>query len=246
MASQIGVIKIQGTIGDLVFSKNGNVSRKPQGNKAAFASAPSRQRTRENASEFGMAAKYGKLLRDSLRGLVTQASDFRVTSRLTKTMREIIGLDDTSDRGQRVYDATNSAPLLDFDFNDNAGLAQTVFVPLDIVATAEKLVASYPDIDPRKDIMAPQGATHFQLVFGASSLDMETLKHETARGADAPILPLNAVSAAGDITVAFVAAPPAANLVVGVIGVNFYQQMNGKFYALNNNTYNPLAVKYVD
>ena len=67
MARQTGILGIQGTVGGLVFSKNGNISQKPQSNKAAFASAPSRARTRENAAEFGMAASYSKVLRDSLR-----------------------------------------------------------------------------------------------------------------------------------------------------------------------------------
>jgi len=34
-------------------------------------------------------------------------------------------------------------------------------------------------------------------------------------------------------------------LVVGMVGINFYQQINGKFYLLNNNTTNPLAIEYV-
>ena len=62
MARQTGIIGIQGTVGGLVFSKNGNISQKPASDKAAFASAQSRARTRENAAEFGLAAKYSKRL----------------------------------------------------------------------------------------------------------------------------------------------------------------------------------------
>ena len=115
MARQTGIIGIQGTVGGLIFSKNGNISQKPQGDKAAFARAPSRARTRENAAEFGLAAKYSKLLRDSLRAAIASASDSQLAARLTKVMREVIGLDDTNDRGQRVFDSSNSAPLLGFD-----------------------------------------------------------------------------------------------------------------------------------
>ena len=43
----------------------------------------------------------------------------------------------------------------------------------------------------------------------------------------------------------FPAAPADADLVVGVVGINFYQQINGKFYPLNNNSTNPLAIEYV-
>ena len=30
-----------------------------------------------------------------------------------------------------------------------------------------------------------------------------------------------------------------------MVGINFYQQINGKFYLLNNNTTNQLAIEYV-
>ena len=43
----------------------------------------------------------------------------------------------------------------------------------------------------------------------------------------------------------FATAPADANLVVGVVGINSYQQLNGKFYSLNNNSTNPLAIEYV-
>ena len=87
MARQTGIIGIQGTVGGLMFNKNSNISQKPQSNKAAFASAPSRARTRENADEFGLSAKYSKLLRDSLRVAIASASDSRLAARLTKVMR---------------------------------------------------------------------------------------------------------------------------------------------------------------
>jgi hypothetical protein len=50
----------------------------------------------------------------------------------------------------------------------------------------------------------------------------------------------NAIKA--DAVVAtFPTAPPAAELVVGVVGINFYQQINGNYYALNDSSTNPLA-----
>jgi hypothetical protein len=66
MASQTGILGLQGTVGGLVFRKDGSVSQKPASNKAAFAGSASMARTRENAVAFGLAAKYSKLLRDSL------------------------------------------------------------------------------------------------------------------------------------------------------------------------------------
>ena len=247
MARQTGIIGIQGTVGGLVFSKNGNISQKPQGDKAAFANAPSRARTRENAAEFGLAAKYSKLLRDSLRVAIASASDSLLASRLTKVMREVIGLDDTNDRGLRVFDASNSAPLLGFNFNARAGIGRTMYFPYEVTGAGADVTMSIPALNPASDIAAPQGATHFEVVFAASDLDMEALTFTNAVvAAPLGILPINSAALTNQSMVAtFPAAPSAANLVVGVVGINFYQQINGKFYALNNNSTNPLAIEYV-
>ena len=247
MARQTGIIGIQGTVGGLVFSKNGNISQKPQGDKAAFANAPSRARTRENASEFGLAAKYSKLLRDSLRVAIASASDSLLAARLTKVMREVIGLDDTNDRGQRVFDASNSAPLLGFNFNAGAGIGQTMHFPYEVTGAGADVTMSIPALNPTSDIAAPQGTTHFEVIFAASSLDMEVMTFTNGVvAAPLGILPVSGAALANQTVVAtFPGAPSAAALVVGVVGINFYQQINGKFYALNNNSTNPLAIEYV-
>ncbi|HEX8504179.1 MAG TPA: hypothetical protein VF630_02340 [Hymenobacter sp.] len=247
MARQTGIIGIQGTVGGLVFSENGNISQKPASDKAAFASAPSRARTRENAAEFGLAAKYSKVLRDSLRVAIASASDSQLASRLTKVMREVIGLDDTNDRGMRVFDASNSAPLLGFNFNAGAGIGQTMYFPYEVTGAGADVTMSIPALNPASDIAAPQGATHFEVVFAASSLDMEALTFTNGVvAAPLGILPINSAALVNQTVVAtFPAAPADANLVVGVVGINFYQQINGKFYALNNNSTNPLAIEYV-
>ena len=90
MAQQTGILGIQGTVGGLVFAKDGSIRQKPASNKAKFLTAASMARTRENTAEFGQAAKYIKVLRDSLRVAIASASDSRVASRLTKLMCEVI------------------------------------------------------------------------------------------------------------------------------------------------------------
>ena len=247
MASQTGILGLQGTVGGLVFAKDGSVRQKPASNKSAFNSKASLARTRENAAEFGLSAKYSKLLRDSLRVAIASASDSRVTSRLTQKMREIVGLDDTNDRGQRVFDSSNSAPLLGFNFNAGAGIGQTMYFPYEVTGAGADVTMRVPALNPASDITAPQGATHFEVVFAASSLDMEALTYTNAAvAAPLGILPINSAALTNQAVVAtFPVAPADANLVVGVVGINFYQQINGKFYALNNNSTNPLAIGYV-
>ena len=162
-------------------------------------------------------------------------------------MRGIIGLDDTNDRGQRVFDSINSTPLLGFNFNNGAGIGQTMYFPYEVTGAGADVTMTIPTLNPAADIAAPQGATHFEVVFAASSLDMELLTYTNGVVATPlGILPLNGAPLVIQTVVAsFPAAPADTNLVVGVVGINFYQQINDKFYALNNNSTNPLAIEYV-
>ena len=60
-------------------------------------------------------------------------------------------------------------------------------------------------------------------------------------------LPLNGpVLVNQSIKASLAAAPTADDVVIGVLGVNFYQLLNGKQYPLNNIASNPLAIVYAD
>jgi hypothetical protein len=54
---------------------------------------PAFQRTRENGSEFGHNAKMGQLMRKSVANLLSLAKDYRVSSRMSKSMSVIKNLD---------------------------------------------------------------------------------------------------------------------------------------------------------
>ena len=122
-----------------------------------------------------------------------------------------------------------------------------MYFPCEVTGADADVTMSIPALNPGSDIATPQGATHFEIVFAASALDME-MKSFTNAVVAAPlgILPVNSLPLVNQSMVAtFAAAPAAAELVVGVVGINFYQQINGKYYALNNNSTNPLAIEYV-
>lgn len=247
MATQTGILGLQGTVGGLVFAKDGSVRQKPASNKAAFNSAASLARTRENASEFGRAASAGKLLRDSLRVLIAAASDSKMVSRLTQTMRTIIGMDEANDRGERAIDKDNIGALLGFNFNLGAGIGQALFFQYTVAAAGADVTMSIPALNPVTDVVAPQGATHFELLYGAASLNFETGSYQVATvAAPLGIIALNSAALANKALVAsFPVAPTTDEVVVGVVGINYYQQLNGKNYPLNNNATNPLAIEYV-
>ena len=246
MAQQTGILGIKGTVGGLVFAKDGSVRQKPASNKSTFTSSKSMVRVRENASEFGAAGSAGKLVRDALRTQIQAASDRYMVSRLAKVMKSIINLDATSDRGMRQVVAANAASLLGFNFNQGAGLGQSLFSPYTVTPSGATVTLAIPSLNPTVDIAAPTGATHYEILFGVAAVNFVTKTYSSATVASPlGILPLTGAAQTNVSQVATLpAAPTADELVIGVLGMNYYQQINGKFYPLNNNASNPLAVEY--
>ncbi len=246
MAQQTGILGIKGTVGGLVFAKDGSIRQKPASNKSTFTSKASMVRVRENASEFGAAGSAGKLVRDALRTQIQAASDRYMVSRLAKVMKSIINLDATSDRGMRQVVAANAASLLGFNFNLGAGLGQSLFAPYTVTPSGATVTLAIPSLNPTVDIAAPTGATHYEILFGVASVNFVAKTYSAATVATPlGILPLTGAARTNVSQVATLpAAPTADELVIGVLGMNYYQQLNGKFYPLNNNASNPLAVEY--
>src|SRR6056297_2780323 len=102
MARQTGIIKLEGTIGDISFykTKDGHLARTKGGvDGDRIQNDPAFQRTRENGQEFGRAGAACRLLRTSIRQYLKNAADSRVVSRLTREMLKVIKTDGVNERG---------------------------------------------------------------------------------------------------------------------------------------------------
>lgn len=107
MATYESLIKIKGSVGDLVFyTLNGkNIVRKKSGfNKTAFKKNPSYEKVRQNSSEFGHCSKTGKIIRNSLELYLKETGDALLYQSFAKLMTEIKDLDTISERGKRTVE----------------------------------------------------------------------------------------------------------------------------------------------
>lgn len=249
MARQTGIIKLKGTIGDISFykSSDGHLARAKGGVDAnRIANDPAFQRTRENGSEFGRAGKGGKLLRNAIRILLQNAKDKRVVSRLTKTLVAITKTDTTNERGLRTLQDGNLSLLESFEFNLNGKLGTTLFAPFTKAfdrVSGDATLGLAP-FSPTLRIAAPTGTTHFKVVMGAAELDFasETSVFESDETA---ILPYSAA----DTALIGLTASLTENStlpVAQVLGIEFYQEVNGQMYELKNGAYNALSIVTVD
>lgn len=245
MAKQKGIIKLDGTIGGITFykSQDGYLAREKGGVPGErIATDPNFQRTRENGAEFGRAGKAGKLLRNSIRAMLQNGSDSRMVSRLTQKMVEVIQEDETNPRGLRNVIDGEAELLEGFEFNIGGKLGTTLYAPytstIDRVTGA--LSVSVPAFVPINMLAAPGGSTHFKVVSAGAEIDFE---NETfvMDSSESTILPWDATTTSALSLVNNVTANSTHPLFL-VLGVEFYQEVNGQMYPLKNGSYNPLAI----
>lgn len=249
MAKQAGIIKLKGTIDDVSFYKtaDGHLARAKGGiDRNKILHSPAFARTRENNSEFGRAGKGGKLIRSAIRSLMQNAKDRRVVSRLTTQLLAIIKTDGVNPRGQRTLDEGNLNLLEGFDFN-STGKLDTTFFGLYISSfdrvTGEASVALNAFI-ATEQITAPSGTTHYKLAMAATELDFvnKTFVYDEK---DLGVLPYDNSQVAA-IAINVPLTPNSPYPVLMVLGIEFYQEVNGEYYSLKNGAFNALGVVNID
>lgn len=249
MAKQRGIFKAEGTIDEITFykSKDGYLIRQKGGITAErMASDPAFERTRENQREFSRAGKAGKVLRGALRSLLMNAADRLLVSRLLTQMMKVVKADLTSDRGLRNVLDGELTLLEGFEFNEAGKLGQTLFAPFQaIIDRANSLVTlNVPSFVPINAIASPAEATHYQILSAGGFIDFTTGTNGIVTKAT-EVLPIDS-----DPTVAIShvmdGGADATRPMLIVVGISFYQEVNGKNYSLKNGAYNALSIVKVD
>ncbi|HMU46112.1 MAG TPA: hypothetical protein PKC72_07080 [Chitinophagaceae bacterium] len=249
MAKQKGIMKLEGTIGGITFykSKDGYLAKEKSGVPAdRIANDPAFQRTRENGAEFGRAGKAGKILRNAIRALLQNSADSRVVGRLTQEMVKVIHEDVTNPRGLRNVIDGEAELLQGFEFNTNGKLGTTLYAPFTSVIdrVAGTLTANIPAFVPLNMIAAPGGTTHFKIVSAGAEIDFEneTFIVDTQQTA---VLSWDA-NATAVINLANAVTANSTHPLFLVLGIEFYQQVNGQMYPLKNGAFNALSLVKVD
>ncbi|MBC5842645.1 hypothetical protein H8R23_14620 [Flavobacterium sp. F-380] len=248
MARQTGIIKLKGTIGDITFYKtqDGHLAREKGGIDAnRIANDPAFQRTRENGAEFGRAGKAGKTLRTALRTMLLNSADSRMVSRLTQRMVKVIQADLVNERGLRNVIDGEAELLLGFDFNIRGKLGTSLFAPYfgSIDRASGTISVELDSFIPANMIAAPGGTTHFKIITAGTSIDFETETYVTTNSETVilawDMTPTPAISHDNVVTAG------STKPLFLVVGLEFYQEVNGQMYPLKNGSYNPLALVQV-
>ena len=249
MAKQKGIIKLRGTVGDITFykTKDGHLARERGGvDGNRIANDPAFKRTRENGSEFGRAGKSGKVLRAAFRGVLLKSADPRMTSRLTQQMMKVLQADAVSVRGERNVIDGEAELLQGFEFNNRASLGGILFAPFvtSIDRVTGELTVDIASFIPSNMVMAPGGTTHYKIVSAGAEIDFTSETFVVTTSESVP-LPWNMV---GSVALSHTNTVPANSThpLFLVLGIEFYQEVNGVMYPLNNGAFNGFSIVKVN
>ena len=245
MAKQVGLFKLAGTLGDISFYKSvyGFLARTKTGvDRKTILNNPRFTRTRENATEFGHSAKAGKLIRVAFRPLVAHAKDRMTVQRLVRKMVKVTQSDTLNHRGLRKVFYGNLYILKGFDFNGSAKF-DSIFIggfESEFNRASGIGMVTIPPFNPIKLLVAPTGTTHFKFSIAVAALHFDAHTFSVAIN-DTGFLPYDAVETT---TLAILAtlAPTLTFPVLQVLGVSFFQFVNGEFCLLQHCERNALRI----
>ena len=249
MATQKGIIKLEGAVGDLSFYKRkGKYFARSKGGVSGdrIKNDPAFERTRENQQEFGRACAAGKLLRTALRQAILQSKDSGMTSRLTQVIMKVIQSDTENARGQRTVSKGDFALLSGFEFNRNARLGNSIQMNYESVIDRNAGIVNVivPAFIPSAMIAFPDGATHASIVAGVCEIDFES-NDFNSKVERSILFPLDN-SEQAEINLSIPLTENTEKLVLLVLGIEFYQVVNGENYPLKNGAFNAMALIKAD
>lgn len=264
MARNNSFVKLDGTLDNLTFyRRNGEnlVKSKSSISRARIMNDPKFRRTRENMREFGGAATASKSFRTAFSGSAQKFGDLYINSRMTGIMKRIVN-SGPGIRGEREILIADSLDLIKgFEFSSDETFDSRFYRTgqLPVIRPDRNSVAwDLQPFSPDDSIKAPEGATHFRMVFAAGYVsDFAYNSAEKTYKAinpefdgmsghvvsDAYVLsdaltPLMAL----EIVLATAATIPLDVSVVVGTGITFYQSINGELYELARGSVMKVAV----
>jgi hypothetical protein len=236
----------QPIIHQLKFKKMAKTTSAGGASATRIKNDPAFERTRENMEEFARAGKAAKLLRSIFRNVTINAKDKITHARLVKVASRIILTDPVNERGKRTVNNGDVLQLLDFNFNERSGIKDVLFVrcPVNFNRMLGEVTVNIPSFVPRNSVLHARGVTHVRIVAAAAAINFDTGQHEYAMQETAE-LPYNTdPTQAATLTLALPA--NSTDTIVAVLGIEYYQRVNTRSYALKTGEHNATSIVLVD
>ncbi len=249
MANQSSINEITGTIGELTYYKGKTgykVKKKSSLTKAKIMTDPRMEGVRKNMSEFGNAGKAAKMLRQAVRPLLILASDTFSYARLVKVMKAIANTDTINDKGQRQATFGQLQLLKGFNFNDDAKLGSIFYAPYTSAinrVTGELTITIAPFV-ANTMLPPPQGATHFRII--SSGCEVDFIKQEFTADNQSTAYQACDNALTVPLSITHNVTPNSALPLFQLMGVQFFEFVNNKYYPIKSRAHNCLGIIGVD
>jgi len=165
-----------------------------------------------------------------------------MVSRLTRQMMQVVQSDPINARGMRNVTNGDITLLQDFDFNLNSKLGTTLYAPFtaEINRVTGSLIAEIPAFVPASMVAAPGGATHFKLHSAGVETDfVQGTNVADVKSSDTIALDNVATTL---LTHSHEVTPNSTHPLFILLGIEFFQEVNGSMYPLKNGAFNALAI----
>lgn len=236
MAKQKGILPLVGTLGGINFYYlNGKpVARMAGGgfNGKAIKTKASMQRVRENGSEFGRCSEVNKAFRQALRPFYKGYTFTHLHSRLMGLFTKLKDLDVGHTRGNRVVSggvASVDGPYLLKEFVYTPDCSVRAVLPFNFDIATSTYALTFRDVAMGR-VRFISGATHIELTYGVLDFNFETLEYQLHLAT--PLI-LDKNFAAPTVTLVPDTPPTDIGTVLCVLGIRFYEEVNGELFRLN-------------
>lgn len=239
MARQKGIIQLEGTLGGINFyiRKGKPVARKAGGgfNGKAIKTSPTMVRVRENNTEFGHCSKVKKCLKIALHPFLHSYREGTLHGRMMQLLQQIKVCDTLSERGKRNIGNGLASPMGKLLFR------QFAFTPKRSVSNTllgtgtfdwDRFSYTMRDFDVKK-VRFAASATHFEVCLGVLFFDFTNLNSQLFLSA--PLL-VGRDYTDDQFSLSPIAPTVGEGFPFAFVGLQFYQEVNGILYLLQEET----------
>jgi hypothetical protein len=215
--------------------------------KEQIDSDPRFLRTKENGIEFGRAANIAKKLREQLREVINPGSDPKFPNRLTGLMNRILRTDEDNGRGDRQVTTQQLVQLAGLECNVNAKLSEVFFLRTRPAYDSATGIASLelPEMIAKNKVKVLNGATHVQVQLVAAEFDPQNPLADAVETVRSTYLDVGRSDASLAENLSAQLQPQPDSAVLLLMGLSYFQFVNGGYYPLSNGMYNALTVVQV-
>ncbi len=250
MGSQKGALKLKGSHGDFTFAETaaGFIWGKKRKSIPieAILTNPDLVKIKHNIQEFGRAGKAVKLVRKAFHAPLEFAKDRRLTPRMQKLMVKVVKSDITNDRGDRVSAKGDFQILQNFEMNVNALLFRSMGVDFNTAydRVTGNITIDIPAFVPAQLLKHAPNATHYKIIAAAAEFDFDNDKFESSAFSSAN-LPIDTVTTA-PLAMTMSLSPASAFPVLIVVGIQYSEKVNGRFWPERQGEFNALTIVKTD